>query len=199
MNPVIIKKYRKVPWIFAIYRHITLESVYRIGQEGMEHWYLKWERKWHDDGGKDINNPKIPVNYVVEHGSMLYGTPLPWALDQEAVAPRSTIFRPEHTDVLYSTRNRRRRQELSLLVLPRMIPTVRSCCAKELDEVRVQPPSRRFTTCRSSPTKKRPNHSLKLPPNGIALWPRTGCRAHFPVRGQSAMPLGAAYSTERSR
>ncbi len=41
----------------------------------MEHWYGKWERKWHDDGGKDINNPKIPVIYVMEHGRLLYGTP----------------------------------------------------------------------------------------------------------------------------
>ena len=75
MNPVIIGKYRRVPWLFAIYRHITLESVYRVEQDGMEHWYGKWERKWHDDGGKDINNPKIPINYVVEHGRLLYGAP----------------------------------------------------------------------------------------------------------------------------
>lgn len=75
MNPALISKYRQVPWIFAIYRHITLESVYRMEQEGMEHWYGKWERKWHDDGDKDINNPKIPVIYVVEHGRLLYGIP----------------------------------------------------------------------------------------------------------------------------
>ena len=75
MNPVIINKYRQVPWLFAIYRHIALESVYRLEQDGMEHWYEKWERKWHADGGKDINNPKIPVVYVVERGQLLYGKP----------------------------------------------------------------------------------------------------------------------------
>ena len=37
-----------------------------------------------------------------------------------------------------------------------------------------------------------PNPSLKLTPNGIAFWPRTGCRAHFPVRGQNTIPSGAA-------
>ena len=73
MNPVIISKYRKVPWIFAIYRHITLQSVYRLEPEDMEHWYKKWETKWSTDGGKDINNPKIPVKYVVEHGQLLHG------------------------------------------------------------------------------------------------------------------------------
>lgn len=75
MNPVIINKYRQVPWLFAIYRHITLESVYRMEQDEMEHWYSKWEHKWHDDGGKDINNPKIPVSYVIENGRLLHGTP----------------------------------------------------------------------------------------------------------------------------
>ena len=39
-----------------------------------------------------------------------------------------------------------------------------------------------------------PNPSLKRTPNGIAFWPRTGCRAHFPVRGQNAMPLGVRLS-----
>jgi hypothetical protein len=75
MNPVIIAKYRKVPWVFAIYRHITLESVYRLEPSDMEHWYKKWEEKWHADGSKDINNPKIPVTYVAERGRLLYGTP----------------------------------------------------------------------------------------------------------------------------
>jgi hypothetical protein len=73
MNPIIIAKYRKVPWIFAMYRHITLQSVYKLEPKDMEHWYTKWEEKWHGDGGKDINNPKVPVTYVIEHGTLLYG------------------------------------------------------------------------------------------------------------------------------
>lgn len=73
MNPVIIAKYRKVPWIFAIYRHITLQSVYKLQPRDIEIYFSKWEKKWHDDGGKDINNPKIPIYYVVEHGELLYG------------------------------------------------------------------------------------------------------------------------------
>lgn len=75
MNPTIIRKYRKVPWIFAIYRHIKLVSVYRLEQDAMEYWYDKWERKWKDDGDKDINNPKIPVVYVVEQGLLIHGLP----------------------------------------------------------------------------------------------------------------------------
>lgn len=75
MNPVIIAKYRQVPWIFAIYRHIALQSVYRLEPEDLESYFRKWEQKWHADGGKDINNPKIPVKYVVERGQRVYGEP----------------------------------------------------------------------------------------------------------------------------
>ncbi len=72
MNPTIIAKYRKVPWIFAVYRGIELLEIYRLERSDMEPWYRKWEDKWHADGGKDINNPKVPLTYVREHGKKLY-------------------------------------------------------------------------------------------------------------------------------
>ena len=75
MNPTIIAKYRKVPWVFAVYRHINLEAVYVLRSKDLEYWYDKWEKKWHDDGNKDINNPKIPVTYVVQHGKLVHGSP----------------------------------------------------------------------------------------------------------------------------
>jgi len=73
MNPVIIAKYRKVPWVFALYRNITLQSVYIIEPSGLEFYFQKWEEKWRADGNKDINNPKIPVKYVMTHGKIVYG------------------------------------------------------------------------------------------------------------------------------
>jgi hypothetical protein len=72
MNPVIIKKYRQVDWIFAVYEGIRLLAIYQLGPDDLEFYYDKWETKWHADGGKDINNPKIPLNYVREHGDQLY-------------------------------------------------------------------------------------------------------------------------------
>ena len=72
MNPTIIAKYRKVPWIFAVYRGIELLEIYRLEPSDMEPWYRKWEDKWHADGGKDINNPKVPLSYVREHGMKLF-------------------------------------------------------------------------------------------------------------------------------
>lgn len=73
MNPVIIKKYRKVDWIFAVYRNIEIQAIYRLTPKTLELFYKKWETKWRADGGKDINNPKVPLGYVVKNGELLYG------------------------------------------------------------------------------------------------------------------------------
>lgn len=72
INPRIIAKYRQVDWIFAIYSEINLVSIYKLTPHDLECFYIKWSDKWHESGGKDINNPKIPVKYVMEHGKLLY-------------------------------------------------------------------------------------------------------------------------------
>lgn len=75
MNPVIIKKYRQVDWIFAVYEGIEIREIYRLTPLQLEPYYQKWEKKWNDDGGKDINNPKIPLTYVRKTGELLYNIP----------------------------------------------------------------------------------------------------------------------------
>ncbi len=75
MNPIIISKYRQVDWIFAIYKNIEIQAISRLKPANLEEFYTKWETKWHKDGGRDINNPKIPLKYVVENGELLYGNP----------------------------------------------------------------------------------------------------------------------------
>jgi hypothetical protein len=77
MNPVIITKYRQVDWIFGVYQNIKLISIYLLTPPKMELYYSKWESKWHDDDGKDINNPKIPLAYVANVGDLLWGEPPP--------------------------------------------------------------------------------------------------------------------------
>ena len=72
MNPTIIDKYRKVDWIFAVYAGIKLLSIHRLTRHELEFYCTKWESKWHNDGGKDINDPKIPLKYVLEHGALVY-------------------------------------------------------------------------------------------------------------------------------
>lgn len=72
LNPVILTKYRKVAWIFAVYEGIELKSIYKMTARKLEPYFQKWEAKWHDDGGKDINNPKIPLKFVEEYGTRIH-------------------------------------------------------------------------------------------------------------------------------
>ena len=72
MNPTIIAKYRMVDWVFAVYEAIELKEIYLLTPNQMEPFYAKWESKWHGDGRKDINNPKIPLTYVKTNGKQIY-------------------------------------------------------------------------------------------------------------------------------
>ena len=72
MNPTIIAKYRKVVWFMAAYEGIELKAIYRMEPARLEPYFTKWETKWHESGGKDINNPKIPLKFVEQHGELFY-------------------------------------------------------------------------------------------------------------------------------
>lgn len=72
LNPKIVQKYRKVDWVFATYRNIELQEVYLVKPRQLEPYFEAWVKKWKDDGGKDINNPKIPVKFVREIGKPLF-------------------------------------------------------------------------------------------------------------------------------
>ena len=75
LNPVILGKYRQVKWVFAVYEGIELQSMYLMKPAGLEPYFTKWEQKWHSSGGKDINNPKIPVKFVVDRGKAIFQKP----------------------------------------------------------------------------------------------------------------------------
>jgi hypothetical protein len=72
MNPHIIRKYRQVDWIFAVYDGIELIEIYLLTPAQIEPYFKKWAKKWADDGDKDINNPKIPLKFVRETGKCIY-------------------------------------------------------------------------------------------------------------------------------
>lgn len=80
LNPTILRKYRQVGWVFAIYQAIELRAIYYMPPEKLEPYFSAWEEKWNASGGKDINNPKIPVAFVVEHGDLVWGNR--WELRQ---------------------------------------------------------------------------------------------------------------------
>jgi len=73
LNPVILAKYRQVTWAFAVYRGIELACIHRMEPALLEPLFTHWQEKWHRDGGKDINNPKIPVGFVKQNGLLEYG------------------------------------------------------------------------------------------------------------------------------
>lgn len=75
MNPTIITKYRKVDWVFAVYKSIELQRIYVLTPRQMEPYFTKWEKKWHKDGGKDINNPKVPLAFVEKVGYLVCDGP----------------------------------------------------------------------------------------------------------------------------
>jgi hypothetical protein len=73
LNPAALKAFRSYTWIFAIYRGIELSTVYKMNPTQLEPFFARWEKQWHERGGKDLNNPKIPVAFVADHGELLHG------------------------------------------------------------------------------------------------------------------------------
>jgi hypothetical protein len=74
LNPTILKKYREVDWYFAVYEGIELIALYKVQAEQLEPYFNSWERKWKDSGGKDINNPKIPLKFIESIGNLIHET-----------------------------------------------------------------------------------------------------------------------------
>jgi hypothetical protein len=99
LNPVILAKYRRMKaWYFSIYRGIELVEIFRIKPAQLEvDYFAKWEEKWHSCGGRDINNPKIPVKYVRRVGEIVFvqrqmGDPI--FANPKAAPPRARRRRP---------------------------------------------------------------------------------------------------------
>jgi Restriction endonuclease PvuII len=44
--------------------------IYRMPPNLLEPYFQKWEEKWKVSG--DINNPKIPVKFVAQSGTVIY-------------------------------------------------------------------------------------------------------------------------------
>ena len=58
--------------MFSFYEGIELVEMWRIETSNLEPWFAKNERKWHESGGKDMNNPKIPVNFIRRVGNRIH-------------------------------------------------------------------------------------------------------------------------------
>ena len=71
INIPIINKYREVCWVFAVYEGIEMRRAYFMPADKLEVYFKAWEEKWLGTE-KDINNPKIPLNFVIENGELVY-------------------------------------------------------------------------------------------------------------------------------
>ena len=80
----IITKYRSVPWSFSIYEDITLKEIYVMKPETLEPMFSKWEEQL-SNGRGHLNNPKIPVKFVREHGLKVFPYALPNPIDPDSI------------------------------------------------------------------------------------------------------------------
>lgn len=71
LNEHILNKYRQVPWSFAIYNDLELQSIYVMTPQQLEPLFTKWEHAYVNQGIEG-NNPKIPVKFVKENGLQVY-------------------------------------------------------------------------------------------------------------------------------
>jgi hypothetical protein len=87
INIPIIEKYRQAHWAFAIYEGIEMRRAFSVLTENLEEFFSKWEQQWNDTE-KDINNPKIPLKFVLSNGEPLYTDEKPLDLDAAAAIRR---------------------------------------------------------------------------------------------------------------
>jgi len=80
INIPIINKYRGVCWVFAIYESIEMRRAYFMDPDQLEPYFSKWAKKWTDEQ-KDINNPKIPMKFIMDNGTEIYNDGEPLGLD----------------------------------------------------------------------------------------------------------------------
>ncbi len=84
INPTILNKYRQVGWFFAIFQDIELRRIYKLEIDQLNTFFDEWEAKWHSQGGKDINNPKIQVTFVTANGTEVYSDGEDFSLESAA-------------------------------------------------------------------------------------------------------------------
>ena len=67
----------------AIYDGIHLQKIYVVGNEQLEPLFSRWEEQLQTV--ESINNPKIPLAYIEEHGIKIYQEGDPYPIDPMTV------------------------------------------------------------------------------------------------------------------
>lgn len=72
----IVRSYREVSWVFAVYEGIELVEIIRVSVEDMEPYFSDWEgkirKKSETSSGAHLNNPKINLSFVRRVDEVLY-------------------------------------------------------------------------------------------------------------------------------
>lgn len=93
LNTRILAKYRSVAaWYIALYEGITLGQIYRLTPAELEPIFAGWERRLRATGDAPINNPKIRLRFVLEHGLLVYPTRTE---RQAGLLPPSSPLKPD--------------------------------------------------------------------------------------------------------
>lgn len=91
LNLGILAKYRAVhAWYIALYEGIILQHIYRLTPPELEPVFMEWEARLRTNDNQPLNNPKIPVRFVREHGTLVYPTE---TLQQAELLPPSSPVR----------------------------------------------------------------------------------------------------------
>ncbi len=92
LNLGILAKYRAVrAWYIALYNGITLQQIYRLAPADLEPVFGQWEQRLRATGDAPINNPKIPIRFVREYGTLVYPTT---TMTQAQLLPESSPLNP---------------------------------------------------------------------------------------------------------
>lgn len=82
LNLGILAKYRAVhAWYISLYEGIVLKQIYRLTPEELEPVFSGWEKRLLEHGNQPLNNPKIPMWFIRQHGSLVYPSPIHEAID----------------------------------------------------------------------------------------------------------------------
>jgi hypothetical protein len=82
LNLGILAKYRAVhAWYISLYEGIVLNQIYRLTPDELEPVFSWWEEKLMGNGNQPLNNPKIPISFIRQHGTIVYPSSLHEELD----------------------------------------------------------------------------------------------------------------------
>lgn len=82
LNLGILAKYRAVhAWYVSLYEGIVLQEIYRLPPADLEPVFAVWEQRLVNSGNAPLNNPKIPIRFVREVGTLVYPSSVHEELD----------------------------------------------------------------------------------------------------------------------